>query len=1215
MPNRLSTILESSVASQSRRLSDVMKENESLGASNVFIPQTNDVKSYPVTMSDNDVGKDVRTFELKTEKPDVFPSIKTAVDMAKEAAMSAPVFGGFSAKQIMEGKETAESTLFSKDREPAFKWFMMGMPDDLESINKAETTGWADLFRESPIYTTARDFYSKSGVGVNTAVEFGVNMAGEATDFVTDPASLLIASGIGYGIQKGIPKGLEILSRKYPALYSAITKELGTNKVALQEAYKTLGIEPTATEIQIKKAYNNKALSAHPDRGGSVEQFDPIQKAYDLINQSREKIFSKIYYAYKQSKVGSEAGFARVGKKGTPKPVPSEKAPVIAPKAAKTPVSEAPTAKGGEIALPTKSEIVDIVKKHPLMMYKGKVIDAYVVGTGASGQLRPDSDFDIVLQVPPQKGMTAQQFTEYNRRKLQQYFVDNNISSDDSVHPQWQGRRVDVYFTYEPPTETSGFKPTKVLKLSNSKLSPKEVAKGGIWYHGGVKGLEGDIVGGMVTRDRAEAQKFADEVGGVVYEVPNEAVIPAKPEDTTNDGQSLGSAYKNYGFIKSVKAGQKGWDSKLSPKEGTAKGGEMEPIVNIDRLNISEEAKTKIKRMSEDIKPDLKKLKGEKLTHEEVIEAAKTSEILKNGVSREATLNFEAQLLKTRQNLAALAEEKTVTKEFIDNLRAVSSAGTDIARSLESMKISAESEFATVKIKIIKDLIKLGMETDNIVKAAEGVDFSKQRDATQFYRKFVKPKFSDLIDEYRYTNMLSSPKTHIINTFSNILQLVGLNPLTKLSSGLVDSIGSQLSGKERQYYFKQVPAYYRGAMGSIGEATEKALAILRGEGFIERPDLFRVGSGIEALQVVPRLLESSDIFFRTMVYNGELEALKTNSVLTEAEKIERAKAKSEYYVFRSPIDPENKTGQGDLLATVDKLTRAAYALRSIPLIKWFIPFVQTPMNIFKQGIEYSPLGFATTKGSKDKTDQIGKALIGSVVFLWAANKGMEGKLTWAAPRGQKEKERFYASGRKPYSMLIGDTWVGYNRLGPISYPLAMAAAWQYHFGESPESLIENDAEKVAKVFTGIAQFLSDQSYLQGVGDFTKFVSGDQYAVGRSLGSLASQVIPLSGLIKWVNNFIDPFYRKTEKGMSAEAIIGNIIKNIPIASQSLPKLRDSFGRSIKKEVSGAGSVLPVTTSKQNKAGEVLYKQAVKMKQLTRKSVEARERALKALGQVR
>lgn len=116
------------------------------------------------------------------------------------------------------------------------------------------------------------------------------------------------------------------------------------------------------------------------------------------------------------------------------------------------------------------------------------------------------------------------------------------------------------------------------LKAAEALLTPKEqpTAKGGeIWYHGGAKGLEGDIVGGMVTKDRAEAQRFADEVGGVVYEVPNEAVIPAKQGDTTNDGQSLGSAYKNYGFIKSVKSGRKGWDAKLSPKE-SAKGGETE---------------------------------------------------------------------------------------------------------------------------------------------------------------------------------------------------------------------------------------------------------------------------------------------------------------------------------------------------------------------------------------------------------------------------------------------------------------------------------------------------------------------------------------------------------------------------------------------------------------------------------------------------------------
>lgn len=959
---RLDTVIENSITPQTRRLSDVMSENDSLGTSNVYIPETQDIKSYPVTMSNEDIGQDVRTYELRTEKPDIFPSINEAVEMAKGVAESLPVFGGFSAKQISEGKETAESTLFSKDREPAFKWFMMGMPEDLESINKAETMNWADLFRESSTYQTSKDFYAKHA-GLSTAIEFGTNMVGELTDFATDPASLLVAQGLGTGIQKGVPKVLETLSRRYPQVYSAITKELGTNKIALQEAYKTLGIDPTATEIKIKKAYRNKVLDTHPDRGGTKEEFDAVQKAYDLINQSREKVLSKIYYSYKQSKVGGTGGFARISKEG------------------------------GE----------------------------------------------------------------------------------------------------------------------------------------------------------------------------------------------------------------------LIPKEN--------PVVNIDNLAISDEAKAKVKRLSEEIKPDLKKLKGKTLTHEEVVEAAKKAEILKNGISREATLNFEAQLLKTRQNLSALAEQKTVTKEFIDSLRAVSSMGTDIARSLESMKISAESEYATVKIKIIKDLIKLGMETDAIVKAAEGVDFTKQREATQFYRKFVLPNLWDIISEIRYTNMLSSPTTHIVNTFSNIIQVLGLNPLTKLSSGLVDTVGSQLSGKDRQYYFKQIPAFYRGAISSIPDAVEKALSIIRGEGFIERPDLFRVGTGIEALQVIPRLLEASDVLFRTMVYNGELEALKNNTTLTETEKIERAKAKSEYYVFRSSIDPENKTGQGVMLSTIDKLTRSIYAFRSVPGVGWIIPFVQTPMNILKQGLEYSPLGIGTIKGSKDKTEQIGKALLGSMIFLWAASKGMEGKLTWSVPKGKRDKELFYASGRKPYSILIGDTWVGYNKLGPLSYTLAMAAAWQYHFGESPEALSDSDYEKASKALFSVSEFLSDQSYVQGLGDLYKLVSGDPYAAGRSIAGFASQIIPLSALLKWANNWIDPFYRETEKGASPEAIAGNIIKNIPIASQTLPRLRDVFGKALRKEKGGMSNVLPTSMSKANKTGDIIYQSNVKTKQLNKKLSDARERAMKKLRQGR
>ena len=49
--------------------------------------------------------------------------------------------------------------------------------------------------------------------------------------------------------------------------------------------YEILGVPAGATPQDIKKAYRKKVQSAHPDReGGSSEEFDKIQKAYDVLS-------------------------------------------------------------------------------------------------------------------------------------------------------------------------------------------------------------------------------------------------------------------------------------------------------------------------------------------------------------------------------------------------------------------------------------------------------------------------------------------------------------------------------------------------------------------------------------------------------------------------------------------------------------------------------------------------------------------------------------------------------------------------------------------------------------------------------------------------------------------------------------------------------------------------------------------------------------------
>jgi hypothetical protein len=56
--------------------------------------------------------------------------------------------------------------------------------------------------------------------------------------------------------------------------------------------YKVLGIQPTANEDEIKKAYRALVRTAHPDKGGSTERFQRIQKSYDFLLARSRKPFS-----------------------------------------------------------------------------------------------------------------------------------------------------------------------------------------------------------------------------------------------------------------------------------------------------------------------------------------------------------------------------------------------------------------------------------------------------------------------------------------------------------------------------------------------------------------------------------------------------------------------------------------------------------------------------------------------------------------------------------------------------------------------------------------------------------------------------------------------------------------------------------------------------------------------------------------------------------
>lgn len=126
--------------------------------------------------------------------------------------------------------------------------------------------------------------------------------------------------------------------------------------------------------------------------------------------------------------------------------------------------NERPSTKNKPFRNPTQVEIVQLLRAHPLIKLRERVTQAFVVGSFAKeqmgvGETRPDSDVDILLEVLPRKiggyKLTNPELDDHYRQALRQHFMRSNIRGKmDSVHPQWMGRRVDLYFTYDADCES-----------------------------------------------------------------------------------------------------------------------------------------------------------------------------------------------------------------------------------------------------------------------------------------------------------------------------------------------------------------------------------------------------------------------------------------------------------------------------------------------------------------------------------------------------------------------------------------------------------------------------------------------------------------------------------------------------------------------------------------------------------------------------------------
>jgi hypothetical protein len=613
--------------------------------------------------------------------------------------------------------------------------------------------------------------------------------------------------------------------------------------------------------------------------------------------------------------------------------------------------------------------------------------------------------------------------------------------------------------------------------------------------------------------------------------------------------------------------------------------------LNVSKLKLTPEEQAQIRTSQE-------KLPVTTIGNKEVVKQAEMVTSRKTSMTDEEQKILLAKATKSRQEVVSAeklftdAQAKGVSEQekvklfskVLDQSRVATSERTFAGRLLQVGNIMAD-EAATPMQRILASLEAAGVPREKFIKDAIKVDWNNGASVTNFYRKFVPPKFGEILTEFRYTNMLSSPQTHITNFGSNFGQTGVVVPIQKTITGALDWVKSTVTGSERQYYASQGIDYTKAYWSKLPQAWTVFKKAIKGADVNLKPDMERIPLGTKGAMhwyTTPlRALEGMDQFFKTLTVAGETASLKRAGI-TGPEALTKAEQFAEYSLFRQKFDPKGELGQGIVLKTWDKWNTAVKHLRNAPGGNWIVPFIQTPTNILKQGLEYSPFGVSTMIGAKEPMVQLSKAIIGTGVFMGAYSLADKGLTTWGLPTNPKERELFYAAGLQPYSIKIGDKWVSYSKLGPMSYPIAMAAAAKWVEKNNPDQSV---VEKLQNSIMQTLGFFGDQSYMKSLGDVIDAVKGGSGMLKNIISSqganFAGQLVPYRSFMGWITRIVDPTYR------NADTFSQQMSAQIPGLSTSVPAYKDIQGNDSKRDFPLLNSILPGKVTQEKSENKAMY----------------------------
>jgi hypothetical protein len=542
-------------------------------------------------------------------------------------------------------------------------------------------------------------------------------------------------------------------------------------------------------------------------------------------------------------------------------------------------------------------------------------------------------------------------------------------------------------------------------------------------------------------------------------------------------------------------------------------------------------------------------------------------------------------------------DQTTLTPELraqvldaMDLIKVTSQAASEAGRALNIHKriLSKDPSFtdASQMAKILRVIEgKGGKRTDQMILAMRDLDFGDPSQVNRFINDYTRTKWEKLESgafQLWMEWLLSHPLTHIVNATSNALTLAYTYPERILAAG-IEAVRAKATGTERGIYF--------------GETAQDIFSISKGlsDGWARFATAMKKGDTTNKLDhptsalpeniskfLPTRALSGGDAFFKGFIENAEMNRLAYRQASMEGLKGEAFKERltgllshpTEDMLTQAAKRGEYLTYQKEL-GEVGKLVLKAR--NTVPGLKYFIPFVKTPLNIAKFSLERTPLNLPVVAAKALRgelkgaalSEELAKPLMGSLLATTVYQLAQEGYITGGTPKNRAEKDEKLNTGWQPYSVKIDDTYYSFARMEPLGSILGMTA----DMVQIQKEMKEDETYNVATGIMGsITTNISNKTFMQGFTNLVQAIS-DPGRYGINIGKqLAGSAVP--SVVAGVERSTDPYIRDTK------TVLDSVKARVPILAEDVPKKLTIWGDPIERPGTGVERFIsPMQISKE------------------------------------